>query len=118
MGCDVLSYKIRKLGFCCPNSYFRAVAAIPTGIIAVELSVHKRTARRWRADFRAGKFSCLKAPRCFLLPSSVPSTADPSSGNAVEIDLALPSVSAPDVPARTDEVLSPSREGVDRESPH
>lgn len=65
MAYHVLKFKIQKLGFCCPFAYFTAVANTPTGEVAVELGVHKRTARKWRAAFRAGDISCRSATHCY-----------------------------------------------------
>lgn len=65
MAYHVLRLCIKKLGYCCPHAYFTAVINVPTGDIAKELGIHKRTARYWRAAFRDGKVLCQSNRLCY-----------------------------------------------------
>lgn len=69
MAYRLIEVRIAKLGFCCPNAYFSSVRNMSTPEIAAELGVHKRSARRWRSNYRAGYLGCQKQRDCFLTPA-------------------------------------------------
>ena len=70
MAYQVIHFRVKRLGFCCPRAYFAACRSIPTSDIAIELGVHKRTARKWRAAFNAGKIPCIRTLNCFNPPDA------------------------------------------------
>lgn len=93
MAYNVLRQRVKQLGFCCPSAYFTAVLNVPTGEVALELGVHKRTARKWRAAFRAGRVSCAANRVCYRLAS------DPAAPNSPPGTVSLPPCSVhPELP--------------------
>lgn len=66
MAYNVISTVIMRLGFCCHFAYFTATRHTATSDIALELGVHKRTARRWRAACRDRCVECEGKSGCCL----------------------------------------------------
>lgn len=65
MNCRV-KYLTRKLGFCCPFSYFHATRSEKVVVIAAELGVSERTVKLWRSKLKDGKVPCSATPGCFI----------------------------------------------------
>ncbi len=83
----VIIPRIKQLGFCCTFSYYLATRNTPTGEVALELGVHRRTVRRWRASLRAKPPQCSGRDRCQLTCKPLPpSRVSPD----VILELALP----------------------------
>ena len=65
MAYHVLPRRLKQLGYCCPMEYFEARTSYSTSQIALELKLHLRTARNWRAKFRNDKLCCTQSLSCF-----------------------------------------------------
>lgn len=86
MAYKIIEARISKMGFCCPYSYYFACRHLSTPDIATELGVTNRSARRWRAAYKAHTMICAKERTCFF--NSTPSREIyPYSGPARVEDL-------------------------------
>lgn len=66
MAYHVIIYRVRVLGFCCPQAYYRATLSLSGGDIGKELGVNRRTANRWRLRFKGLTLSPC-SPSCILI---------------------------------------------------
>lgn len=83
MSYQVVEERTKKLGFCCPYSYFFTTAATGTIDQAKELGVSRRTARRWMRDYYRETLVCQAKAKCFFRdPTLLQKCRDSSPGCA------------------------------------